>query len=365
MKKKKLKVLIVDDSIIFRKILEEAISGFENAEVVGSVFSGKKAIEFINTKQIPDIITLDMEMPELSGLDMLKAIRDLKSANQECKKIKVIIISSYNQKDADTAIEALENGAFDFISKPQTNDLKSSLSELRNQLIEKFDYIDEKPIQNIKELSKAYTKAGEIITNSPHNNDNKIEIIAFGVSTGGPRALFTIIPELSKLTNLPILIVQHMPPAFTKSFADNLNKRCEHKVIEAKGNELIQNKYIYIAPGGKHMIVRKSSESKTIIGINDNPSENDCKPSVDVLFRSIANVYANRAIVSILTGMGSDGVKSLESLRRVGAYIIAQDEETSTVWGMPGRAVDSGNVDKVLPLEKIPSVIESIINNGY
>jgi len=361
MKNNPLKVLIVDDSVIFRKILEETISGIENAEVIGSVFNGKKAIEFITTKQVPDVITLDMEMPELSGLDTLKAIRSLKQNHQCYKKIKVIIVSAQNQKDADIAIEALQNGAIDFISKPKSSDIKDSLSILSKQLIEKFNYLSEEPVKNIKELSKAYNTSGKIISASSTNLD--IEIIAFGVSTGGPKALFTIIPELTKKTNLPILIVQHMPPAFTKSLAENLNKRCDYKVIEAKGNELIQKKHIFIAPGGKHMIVRKSSESKTIIGINDNPPENDCKPSVDVLFRSIANVYGNKAIASILTGMGSDGVKSLEALKRAGAFIIAQDEESSTVWGMPGRAVESGNVNKVLPLDKIPSTIESIIKN--
>ncbi len=359
MNNKTIKVLIVDDSIIFRKILEETISGIENTEVIGSVFSGKKAIEFINSKKIPDIITLDMEMPEMSGLETLKAIRELKSTNNELKKIKIIVVSSQNQKDADTAIEALDNGAFDFISKPKSTDIKDSLSILRTQLIEKFNYITERPIKNPNILSKVFKKSNEIILKSNH----EIEIIAFGVSTGGPKALFTIIPELSKRIDLPILIVQHMPPEFTKSLADNLSKRCNHKVIEAKGNELIQNKHIYIAPGGKHMVVRKSSESKILIGINDNPPENDCKPSVDVLFRSLANVYGNKVIASILTGMGSDGVKSLESLKRVGAYVIAQDEESSIVWGMPGRAVESGNVDKILPLNKIPSAIEDIINN--
>jgi two-component system chemotaxis response regulator CheB len=361
MNNKPIKVLIVDDSIIFRKILEETVTGIDNAEVVGSVYSGRKAIEFITNNQIPDVITLDMEMPELSGLETLKAIRELKSTNIECKKIKVIIVSSQNQKDADTAIEALENGAFDFISKPKSSDIKDSLSILRNQLIEKFTYLSEKPIKNYKELAKAFTKSNEIIAKSSHKYD--IEIVAFGVSTGGPKALFTIIPQITKKINLPILIVQHMPPAFTKSLADNLAKRCDFKVIEARGNELIQNRHIYIAPGGRHMIVRRSSESKTIIGINDNPPENDCKPSVDVLFRSIANVYGSKAIVSILTGMGSDGVKGLEPLKRAGAFIIAQDEESSTVWGMPGRAIESGNVDRVLPLDKIPTAIDLIVKN--
>ncbi|VAX21842.1 Chemotaxis response regulator protein-glutamate methylesterase CheB, partial [hydrothermal vent metagenome] len=177
----------------------------------------------------------------------------------------------------------------------------------------------------------------------------------------GPKALSNMLPELTTKTSDPIFIVQHMPPKFTESLAKSLDKKCEHTVIEAKNNDLVQNNYAYIAPGGRHLLLRKGAGDEVFTYITDQPPENGCRPSVDILFRSAATVYGGDAIAIVLTGMGSDGAKGLAPLVRKGVHVMVQDEKTSVVWGMPGSAVAAGCVDDVLPLQDIPKAVESVI----
>jgi len=176
--------------------------------------------------------------------------------------------------------------------------------------------------------------------------------------------LSTLLPEISKSVNLPIFIVQHMPPNFTASLAQSLNAKCVHEVAEVKGDEPVQNRSIYIAPGGKHMLIRKNAARKAYVSVTDDPPEDGCRPSVNILFRSAARVFGGDVITLVLTGMGSDGAKGLLDLKRAGAYVIAQDEATSVVWGMPGNAVSSGCVDKVLAPGDIPKEIASIVKGS-
>jgi len=193
------------------------------------------------------------------------------------------------------------------------------------------------------------------------NMDFQRVAIVIGISTGGPKAMLEMLPELCNVTDLPILIVQHMPKEFTKSFADNLNRKCTHDVVEAGEGMRINYKTIYIAPGGRHMYLRRNELREPLIALNDNPPENNCRPSVDVLFRSAADVYAGRLSALIMTGMGNDGSKSMMALKRAGAVIVAQDQESSVVWGMPENAIQTGCVDYVLALNQIPETIRQII----
>jgi len=354
-----IKILVVDDSLIFRKSIEKALSKVDNIQIIGSVWNGVKALEFIKNIEIPNLITLDVEMPEMNGLQTLQEIQKINATLPKDKKIEVIMVSSLTRSGANETIQALQDGAFDFVTKPSNLDPELALEELRKALESKIALLN----GNYK--ASGNSSINKIVAGnmSPKSTSIKaIEVIAIGISTGGPKALGDILPILCTLTDLPIIIVQHMPKEFTKSFADNLNKKCNHEVIEAEDNTKIRKKTVYIAPGGMHLCLRRNEMRDPIVVLSDNAPENNSKPSVDVLFRSLADVYGNKAIAVVMTGMGNDGAKGVLPLFRAGAEIIAQDKDTSVVWGMPGSAVQTGCVAKVVALNKIPSIIQQIIN---
>lgn len=347
-------VIVVDDSIIFRKQIVEILSEIEGIDVIHSFWNGEKFIEYLRNENsiIPDLVTMDVEMPEMDGIETVKHLRKMRHENSLYKKIKVLMVSALTKEGASATIAALQNGAFDFITKPVFSDAQMSRQSLKNLLIDK--------IHHLKDHSKEFIKKER-----KHKNETsvkKTEVIGIGVSTGGPVALKQLLPKISEITNLPILIVQHMPLEFTESLSHNLDKYVSHKVIVAENNAPVLKNHVYLAPGGRHMLVKKNGNEEAIIKINDNPPENGCKPSVDILFRSLADVFPERTIAVILTGMGSDGSKSMGTLHRNGAYIIAQNKESSVIWGMPGNAVATGYVNKILPLMKIPDEIMDRIN---
>ncbi len=350
----KTKLLIVDDSRIFRSAVQESLSGENDIEVIGSVWNGVKAIEFIR-KNPPDVVTLDVEMPDMDGLETLKGIQKINAANPKSKPIGVIMLSSHTQKGADITIEALEMGAFDFIPKPQGQSLKESLEMLRRQLVVKIRYFASKRISSVLSMPRVAVSALPEMTPQASASSG-VKAILIGVSTGGPRALATMLPPLCERVDVPIFIVQHMPATFTESLAKSLNALCRYTVIEGNDDQVIERQHAYIAPGGRHMLLREKDQTVRTV-INDQPPERGCKPSVDVLFRSAAAVFGKEAIAIILTGMGEDGTRGAGALKRAGAFVIAQDEETSVVWGMPGSVQASGNVDAVLPLHRIPHAV--------
>lgn len=350
----KTKLLIVDDSRIFRSAIEESLAGLNDIEVIGSVWNGVKAIEFIQSNR-PDLVTLDVEMPDMDGLETLKAIQKINASDRSFKPIGAIMLSSHTQKGADTTIKALEMGAFDFIPKPEGKDLKESMEILRRQLAVKVRYFTSKRIST--HLAKPRVTMPALPDISPEQAiSSTIKAVVIGVSTGGPKAMAEMLPLLCEKVDVPILIVQHMPPTFTESLAKSLNSLCRYTVTEGSDNEVIEKEHAYIAPGGRHMLLR-DSDGTIRIAVNDQPPEKGCKPSVDVLFRSAATVYGKGVIAIILTGMGVDGTRGAAVLKRAGAFVIAQDKETSVVWGMPGSVEASGNVDTVLPLGRIPHAV--------
>lgn len=406
---KQTKVLIVDDSRIFRSAIEESLSGENDIKVVGSVRNGVKAIEFIKTIP-PDLVTLDVEMPDMDGLQTLAAIQKINASDKNTSPIGVIMISSFTKKGADITIRALEAGAFDFIAKPEGKKLKESIEVLRRQLMVKIRYFAARRISSSLTRKMPVTSRSPAIslTDAGQQNEvgerekdessfiyrqktdmfrarprfrkqnktviplrnhqkpgtrslSKIQAILIGVSTGGPKALAEMLPRLCENVRIPIFIVQHMPATFTQSLANSLNTRCCYTVTEAGNSNIVQNHHAYIAPGGKHMLLRRGDNNVRII-INKRPPEKGCRPSVDILFRSAATVYDGNVIAIILTGMGADGTKGAGILKRAGAYIIAQDQESSVVWGMPGSAEASGHVDKVIPLGRIPDAVSAVIN---
>ncbi|QTA83722.1 Protein-glutamate methylesterase/protein-glutamine glutaminase [Desulfonema limicola] len=359
------KILIVDDSRIFRSIVEKCLADENDIKVIGSVHNGFKAIEFIRLNR-PDLVTLDLQMPDMDGLETLKLIQEENTLNQDEKPVGVIMLSAFTKKDADITIKALEAGAFDFIAKPEESSARESLNILQRQLIMKIRFFASRRIAaeiTRKPLHHPVYHKKKINPVKLNDSSSSIEAILIGVSTGGPRALIEIMPELCEKTDLPIFIVQHMPPTFTASLAQSLNTRCSYIVKEGKHNEKTAPGCAYIAPGGRHMLVRRQG-SDVFIAVNDHPPEIGCRPSVNVLFRSALSVFGKNIIAIIMTGMGNDGSEGIKALKRAGAAVIAQDEATSVVWGMPGSAVATGCVDRVVPLHEIPGAVSILLNSS-
>jgi two-component system chemotaxis response regulator CheB len=353
---KNTEIVIVDDSRIFRSITERCLKIVPNVKVIASLWSGEKALEYIKKNHV-DLITLDVEMPGIDGLETLRQIQEF---NEETgSSVAVIMLSGLTQQGASATMEALEIGAFDFIAKPSSSDT-SAEKTLTKQLAEKIGGWQKnngstKQSGKRRPSPKNKQVAGATAIKTAPVGKGAFELIVIGVSTGGPKALNLMLPEFCKNVNCPILIVQHMPPGFTQSLATGLDKKCtNYTVCEAKGDEDIVGNTVYIAPGGEHLVVR-SKNGKLTTALHAQPPENGCRPSVDVLFRSVAQVSAGKRVLSIvLTGMGSDGAAGLRPLKRAGAQIIIQDEQSSVVWGMPGSALATGLVDKVIPLTEIP-----------
>lgn len=355
------KVLIVDDSRIYRGILETALKTVPGLQIVGSVRDGYKALEFIK-KTPPDIVTLDVEMDEMDGLETLKEIQKLNMLTPN-KEVKVIMVSSLTTSGAEATIKSLEYGAIDFIGKPTTSNPTSSIEYLKKELGEKLRAFGGKQFKTIpSRITPAQNS--RVVPPAKQQLHGKhsgiIDVVLIGISTGGPKALTELIPNLTRGMSVPLLIVQHMPPTFTKALADSLNSKSGYTIKEAEDGEIVKQQHAYIAPGGKHMIVRKVG-TQVKISITDQPPEEACKPSVNIMFRSAATAYGKKTITLILTGMGSDGTKGLAPLKRTGTYVIAQDQATSVVFGMPGSAINSGNVDKVLALNKIADEVHKLL----
>jgi len=370
---KRTRILIVDDSLVFRSAVASILAETTDCEVAGSVRNGVKAIEFIRANP-PDLVTLDVEMPEMDGLETLRRINEMKTTGKLPKDVGVIMLSSHTVKGASITIEALEAGAFDFVEKPSGADMNANMEILRRQLLVKIRVYG---VQRSKLLDTARQRkleaeqapAGAVVPPAPvtprilapKGPAGVVSAVIVGVSTGGPKALSTMIPDLTARIKTPVLVVQHMPPKFTQSLAESLAKKCPCPVMEGMEGEPVREGKVYIAPGGKHMIVRPGTGGEPALALNDDPPENGCRPSVDTMFRSANRVYGGALVAVVLTGMGSDGAGSMAGLKTSGAHIIVQDEATSVVWGMPGSAVATGAVDETLPIEKIAPAVEAVI----
>lgn len=360
----KLRVLVVDDTALFRKIVSDALSQIPDVEVIGTAPNGKIALERAASLS-PDLITLDIEMPEMDGLAVLEAI---KQRNLKCG---VVMVSALTRKGSDLTIRALELGAFDFITKPNGGDAQSNLAAIRNALSPILSaYRRRWEIRSIlKSTPDTFPEARTIISPTPIRTEYssaplKADLVVIGVSTGGPNALAKILPDLSANFPVPVLVVQHMPPLFTQSLAASLATKCSVKVKEAEDGEGIQPATVYIAPGGRHMKIGIGPKGESIVRVTDDPLENNCRPSVDYLFRSVANHFSGNVTAVIMTGMGSDGVLGLRLLKRKNTYILAQDEASCVVFGMPGEAIKAGVVNSVVPLELLAKEINRSVKSA-
>jgi two-component system chemotaxis response regulator CheB len=354
----KLRAVVIDDTIVYRKIVGDVLKEIPFVEVVGTANNGKIALSKIDSLK-PDFITLDIEMPELNGIEVLQALKDKSYAPV------VIMLSTLTQHGSEMTIKALELGAFDFVPKPDQGKMAENMEKVRAAILPIVNALKRQKETKFKIHEKMQPKAAGPATDKPRQplsqkpvTRSKSEIVGIGISTGGPNALTRMIPMLPGNLKAPVLIVQHMPPLFTASLANSLNNKSPLHVKEAEDGDTIEPGKIYIAPGGKQMKIIAGSDGITRkIKITDDPPENSCKPSVDYLFRSIAQYYVGRATGVIMTGMGSDGSKGLVQMKNNGSFVIAQNEETCTVYGMPKEPIESGIADVVAPLEKIAEEI--------
>ena len=374
----KVRVLIVDDSAVMRKIIASALQKEPSIEIAGFAANGLQAIEAIQTCN-PDVMTLDIEMPEMDGLTALREIR------KENKYLPIIMFSSLTHKGAQAAVMALTAGASDYVGKPAnaTGGIDDAFKVLETELIPKIIGLAKRvksrrereglsvnpqkpapsmaakppvipkpiaPVRPIASLASKISKATSGVLARP------AEAVCIGVSTGGPEALMQVFGAFNAPLSVPIFIVQHMPADFTALLAARLSATGVMTVKEAQEGEIAEPGIAYIAPGGFHMTVSRPG-TKTIIHLNTEPPENSCRPAVDVLFRTAAEVYGNHLLAVMLTGMGYDGLKGSQVIKEKGGQVIAQDEATSVIWGMPGAVVQAGLADGVLPIDKITDEI--------
>ena len=366
----KIKVLIVDDSAVMRKIISSALSKEPSIEILGYASNGVQAIESVRTLK-PDVVTLDIEMPEMDGLTALKEIR------KENKRLPIIMFSTLTHKGAQAAVMALTAGASDYVGKPTTSagSIEGAFKVLENELIPKIIGLarrarlrkmpteqksssraelatirDKEPARSIPISSSLRAPSQQFVPNKP------ISAVCIGVSTGGPMALMQVFSQIQNPLPVPIFIVQHMPPTFTTLLAARLSTAGLTTVKEAKEGDIAEPGNAYIAPGGFHMTLA-SMGPQVVMHLNTDPPENSCRPAVDVLFRSASDVYGGHLLSVVLTGMGYDGLKGCQYIKSRGGQVIAQDEETSVVWGMPGAIAEHNLAEVLLPIDRIADEI--------
>ena len=348
--KKKIKVLIVDDSAVMRRTIEEILISDKKIEVIGVASDPFIAATKI-AKELPDVITLDVEMPNMDGLTFLRKIMTQ-------RPIPIVIISSLTVDGSETALKALELGAVEIVTKPQMNSSEKIL-ESKNKIIDAVKAASKSKVRKITINKQIQPKLSADVVLKKSINKSLIEttdkIVAIGASTGGTEAIKKVLGDMP-LNSPGIVIVQHMPELFTRSFADRLNKECKISVKEAENNDSVIPGRALIAPGNKHMLLKRSG-ARYYVEVKDGPLVNRHRPAVDVLFRSVARYAGKNSVGVILTGMGDDGAKGLLEIKEAGAKTIGQDEESCIVYGMPFVAYNIGAVDIQLPLQNIASKI--------
>ncbi len=358
----RVRVMVVDDSVVIRRLVTQALEQDPLLEVVGTASNGAIGLQRIPQLN-PDVITLDIEMPDMDGLEMLRRIR------REYPKLRVIMFSTLTERGGAKTLEALTLGADDYVAKVSNEgSLDRSMIRLREEMIPKIKQFFRLPQENratvspqaatILPVHQTWERPSALPPAKARPN-----VVVIGVSTGGPTALGAILPELPADFPLPILVVQHMPPLFTRLLADRLNSTCQLQVGEAHDGRSVEPGQILIAPGDFHMKVVANGGAVKVC-LDQSSRQNSCRPAVDALFASTAEVYGGAALAVILTGMGQDGLRGVEILRARGATVLAQDEASSVVWGMPGAVVNAGFADRVLPLnEVIPEILRRTYRN--
>lgn len=341
----KIRVLVVDDSAFMRRYISDIISKQPDMVVIDWAGDGESAIKKIISLK-PDVITLDVEMPVKNGLEVLREIKKISTA-------KVIMLSGLTTEGSVTTVEALSIGAFDFVEKP-TGISFNRIYDMKRDLLTKIRHAYKVKNKIIKNNFEKVQHADKVLKNAK----GQIEAIVLGASTGGPKVLYDVITSLPHDMNVPIFVVQHMPPGFTKAFAERLDKQANLKVVEARHEEIIRPGVVYIAPGGFHMIV---TENKIVL--DTSAPVHGVRPAVDKLFISAAKIYKEKTLGCVFTGMGRDGAEGVKAIKFKGGFTIAQDEATSVIYGMPKAAYETGCIDVVLPDHEISKEIIRLIRS--
>jgi two-component system, chemotaxis family, protein-glutamate methylesterase/glutaminase len=342
----KIRVLAVDDAVVFRRLVADALAADPDLEVVGTAANGRIALARLQQVN-PDIVILDIEMPEMDGLETLREIR------KSYPKLPVIMFSALTERGAAATLDALALGATDYFAKPAAG-LEASLRVIREELIPEIKALCRKPAASFVAPATAVPGAVEA---------GPISIVAIGTSTGGPNALAELVAALPRDFPVPIVIVQHMPPMFTRLLAERLSAHATVKVEEGRPAGVLQAGHAWIAPGDFHMTVARANGQVRVV-LNQDPPENSCRPAADVLFRSVAQAFGAGALAVVLTGMGQDGLRGCEAIRAAGGQIVVQDEATSVVWGMAGFVARAGLADRVLPLGLIATEVVRRVRTG-
>ncbi len=351
----KIRVLIVDDAVVVRRIVADALSGEPDIEVVGSAANGRIALAKVPQLN-PDVIILDVEMPEMDGLAALEELR------KTHPRLPVIMFSNLTLRGAAATLDALALGATDYVTKPtHLRSTEEAISLVRDSLVPRIRTFCDRS----RPRSSSRSAAGPTRQKSqgPSRAQQRIDVVAIAVSTGGPNALAAVLPQLPRGFPVPIVIVQHMPPIFTKFLADRLGAQSAIEIHEGAAGDIVKPGHAYLAPGDYHLLVERRGETVRL-ATNQAPPENSCRPAGDVLFRSVAEVYREHSLGLVMTGMGRDGLRGCERVHEAGGRVLVQDEATSIVWGMPGFVAHAGLAEKEIPVEGIAEALCQAVGFG-
>lgn len=356
---RKVRVLVVDDSVVVRRLVAEALAADPQIEVVGTAANGRVALAKI-AQVNPDLVTLDIEMPVMDGLETLRHLRPLHP------RLPVVMFSTLTERGATATLDALELGASDYVTKPaNVGSVMASMEAVRQQLVPKIHGLCRRiiaPPAPPRPLLAAPV-APLASRGRPATTTNQVDVVAIGSSTGGPDALSAVLGALPADLGVPVVVVQHMPPVFTRQFADRLNGKVPLHVSEARAGDAVAAGGVLVAPGDHHLRFRgaRALPSGIVAVLDQGTPEHYCRPAVDVMFRSVVETWGGHVLAVVLTGMGSDGASGCAAVVAAGGSALVQDEATSVVWGMPRAVVEAGVPAQVLPLHQIgPAIVDRV-----
>src|SRR5688572_2297083 len=344
--------MVVDDSVVVRKIVTDVLSADPDIEVVGTAVNGKIAVAKLDQLK-PDLVTMDIEMPEMNGIEAVRAIR-ARAGGEKHSRVPIIMFSTLTERGASATLDALSAGANEYVTKPaNVGSVGQSMESVREQLIPKIKALTGRPATPTRAAVPIPPPRPPAPRTGP---GKKPAVLVIGSSTGGPEALAKVLPQLPASLPVPVLLVQHMPPVFTRQFAQRLDRLSPLRVVEASDGSQLLPGTVHLAPGDHHLVVRGGARGLHT-GLSQGPPENFCRPAVDPLFRSAVAAYDGAVLAVVLTGMGSDGRNGAGEIRAAGGTVVVQDQASSVVWGMPGAISQAGFADEVLPLDRIPEAI--------